>query len=189
MNVRVIGLAVATALTAASCGPNLTATPTSPTTTTPGQSPFVSRVNGFYDGALVLANVSGGECAGDFYRARLGTADVGTVVINQSQTDVTAVIRSSTTGVACRYQGAAGLGAFSLHTQQCEVPELLLQCANGAARVLEQVGSTMTAQLAGTTVNGTVATWFNVFAESTEEDERVPVAGLILEQQFTAVRR
>jgi hypothetical protein len=111
------------------------------------------------------------------------------VVINQTQSDVTAIIRSATTGVACRYAGAAGLGAFSLHTQQCEVPELLLQCANGASRVLEQVGSTLTAQMAGSTATGTVATWYNVFAQSTEEDKRVPVAGLILEQQFTAVRR
>ena len=189
MNVRVIGLAVATALTAASCGPNLTATPTSPTTTTPGQSPFVSRVNGFYNGELTLSNVRGGECAGDFYRAQLGTQDLGTVVINQNQTEVTAIVRSATNGVACRYQGAVGLGAFALSTQQCEVPELLLQCANGAARVLEQVGSTMTAQMAGGTATGTVATWYNVFAVSTEEDKRVPVAGLVLEQQFTAVRR
>ena len=189
MNVRVIGLAVATALTAASCGPNVTATPTSPTTTTPGQSPFVSRVNGFYDGELILSNVRGGECAGDFYRAQLGTADLGTVVISQTQTEVTAVVRSATNGVACRYQGAAGLGAFSLSTQRCEVPELILQCANGASRVLEQVGSTMTAQMAGSTANGTVATWYNVFDNTEENDNRRPVAGLILEQQFTAVRR
>jgi hypothetical protein len=43
--------------------------------------------------------------------------------------------------------------------------------------------------LSGTAVTGTVTTFFNVFSESTEEDQRKPVAGLILEEQFNAVRR
>jgi len=189
MKSPVIGLAVVLTTMVAGCGPNVTGTPTSPTPTTPAQSPFVSQIGGFWDGSLVLSSVRGGECAGEYFQATIGTADLGTVVITQTRTDVKAVVRSSTTGLSCRYEGAVGLGEFALSTQACEVNELLLQCSNGASRVLEQVGSTVTATLNGGAATGTVATWYNVFSDSTEEDQRKPVAGLVLEQQFTAIRR
>ena len=190
MRSSVLGLGVVAVVLMAGCGPNVTATPTSPTATTPAQSPFVTQFGGFWNGALTLSGVRGGECVGQEYLARLGSVDVGTVVISQTQTDVTAIIRSATTGLNCRYQGSAGPGAFSLSTQKCEgISETLYLCANGASRVLEQIGSTVTATMSGNTATGTVATYFNVFSESTEEDRRKPVAGFIVEEQFTAVRR
>jgi hypothetical protein len=188
MKLPVLGVAVMATVLIAGCGPNLTATPTSPTTT-PAQSPFTSQFGGFYNGTLTLVRVSGGECVGNDMQADIGTVDEGTVVITQSQTDVTAIVRSASTGLSCRYQGTAGLGAFALHTQACEVNQILFQCTNGASRVLEQVGSTVTASLSGGGALGTVTTFYNVFSDSTEEDERKPVAGLVLEERFNAVRR
>ena len=190
MKFPVIGLAVMAASMVAGCGPNLTATPTSPTPT-PTQSPFISRFGGFWDGSTTLVRVSGGECVGaDFRASDIGSVDVGAVVISQTQTDVTAVVRSSTTGLSCRYSGTAGPGAFSLSAGKCEgVSETLVQCSNGSSRILEQIGSTVTATLNGNAATGTVSTFFNVFSRSTEEDERVPVAGMIVEEQFTAIRR
>lgn len=188
MKFPVLGFAVMATVLIAGCGPNLTATPTSPTTT-PAQSPFTSQFSGFWNGTLTLTRVAGGECVGADKQADIGSVDVGTVIITQTQTDVTAVVRSASTGLSCRYQGTAGLGAFALSTQACEVNQILFQCANGASRVLEQVGSTVTATLGGTVATGTVTTFYNVFAESTEEEQRRPVAGLVLEEQFTAVRR
>jgi len=55
--------------------------------------------------------------------------------------------------------------------------------------VLEQVGSTFTATLGSGGATGTVTTFYNVFSDSTEEDRRRPVAGLVLEEHFNAVRR
>lgn len=188
MKLPVIGLAIVVASTVAGCGPNLSATPTSPTTA-PEQSPFITQFGGFYNGTLTLSRVQGGECVGSEYQSTIGAQDIGTVVISQTRSDVTAVVRSSTTGLSCRYQGTAGPGAFALSTQKCDISETLYQCANGASRVVEQVGSTVTATINGSTANGTITTFFNVWAESTEEDKRVPVAGLILEEQFNAVRR
>ena len=188
MKLPAIGFAVVVASMVAGCGPNTTATPTSPTTA-PEQSPFISQFGGFWNGTLTLSRVSGGECVGAEYRSTVGARDIGTVVISQTSSDVTAVVRSSTTGLSCRYQGTAGPGAFALSTQKCDISETLYQCANGASRVVEQVGSTVTATINGSTANGTITTFFNVWAESAEEDERVPVAGLILEEQFNAVRR
>jgi hypothetical protein len=189
MKFPVIGLAVMAASMVAGCGPNLTATPTSPTTP-PAQSPFISRVGGFYNGSLALSRVTGGECVGEEYQSTIGFArDDSTVVISQTNTDVTAMVRSATTGLSCRYQGTAGPGAFALNTQKCEVSEILFRCANGASRVVEQIGSTFTATVNANAVTGTVTTFFNVWTDSIEAEERRPVAGLILEEQFTAVRR
>jgi hypothetical protein len=189
MRSPVLGVAVVATAMIAGCGPNTNVTPTSPTPATT-QSPFITQFGGFWNGSLTLTRVSGGECVGQDYAATIGSVDVGTVVISQTQTDVTAIIRSATTGLNCRYQGSAGPGAFALSTQKCEgISETLFQCANGASRILEQIGSTVTATRSGDTANGTVTTWFNVFAESTEEDQRKPVAGMVLEEQFTAVRR
>ena len=188
MKLPVIGLALVVASMVAGCGPNVTATPTSPTTA-PEQSPFITQFGGFWNGSLTLARVSGGECVGQEYQSTIGARDIGTVVISQTRSDVTAVVRSATTGLSCRYQGTAGPGAFALSTQKCDISETLYQCANGASRVVEQVGSTVTATINGSTANGTITTFYNVWAESAEEDERVPVAGLILEEQFNAVRR
>jgi hypothetical protein len=189
MKFPVLGFAVMATVLIAGCGPNLTATPTSPTTTTPAQSPFISQFGGFFNGTLTLVRVSGGECVGNDMQADIGTVDVGTVVISQTQTDVTAVVRSASTGLSCRYSGTAGPGAFALHTQACEVNQILFQCINGASRVLEQVGSTFTATLGSGGATGTVTTFYNVFSDSTEEDRRRPVAGLVLEEHFNAVRR
>ncbi len=127
MKFPVLGFAVMATVLIAGCGPNLTATPTSPTTT-PVQSPFISQFGGFWNGTLTLTRVAGGECVGDDMQADVGTVDVGTVVISQTQTDVTAIIRSASTGLSCRYTGTAGRGAFALHTQACEVNQILFQC-------------------------------------------------------------
>ena len=176
-----------TALMGAACGEGF-ATPT-PTSPTPAQSPFVSQFGGYWNGSLTMSDVRGGECVGQDLRTTIGSRDIGTVVIAQTRTDVAATTRSETTGLVCRYQGTAGLAAFSVSTAECDVSELLFQCANGSSRVLEQVASTMTATLNGNTATGTVATWYNVFADSTVEEQRRPVAGLITEQRFTAFRR
>jgi hypothetical protein len=188
MKFPVLGFAVMATVLIAGCGPNLTATPTSPTTT-PTQSPFISQFGGFFNGTLTLVRVSGGECVGNDKQADIGSVDTGTVVISQTQSDVTAIVRSASTGLSCRYTGTAGPGAFALHTQACEVNQILFRCANGASRVLEQVGSTFTATLGSGGATGTVTTFYNVFSESTEEEQRKPVAGLVLEEHFNAVRR
>lgn len=182
-----IGIAIVGAVMTAGC--ETSGPPATPTSATPTQSPFVTQFGGFWDGSLTLARVSGGECVGQDYLAGIGSLDVGTVVIAQTRTDVTAVVRSASTGLSCRYGGTAGPGAFALSTQACEAAQILFQCSNGASRVLEQVGSTVTATLSGTAATGTVATWYNVYSDSTVEEERRPVAGLIVEQQFTAFRR
>ena len=164
--------------TGAGCGENLTATPTSATPTT--TSPFAVSFTGLYSGSTTLSNVSGGECVGADYSARLATGapDVGTVTITQDRSDISAVVRSATTGLTCRYEGNASLATLALTATACDVETIIFGCSTGQARVLELVGSTMTATISGTTTQGVVATSYNVFADSTEELQRKPIGGL-----------
>jgi len=183
-----LGAVLLAAVAGAACGENLTAAPTSPTPT--NGSPFAVSFTGLYSGSTTLSHVTGGECVGADYAAQLATAspDVGTVTITQDRSDIAAVVRSATTGLSCRYEGNASLATFALSATSCDVKTILVGCSNGAARVLELVGSTMTANISGTTTAGVVATYYNVFADSTETEQRKPVAGLILQHNFSARR-
>ena len=159
------------------------------TPTAPSESPFVTQFTGMWNGAMQLQSVSGGECVGADLRAAASTAspDVGTVAITQDGSDVTAIVRSASTGLTCRYRGTASLANFALSAEDCTA-EIVLQCSTGAARVLEPIGSTMTVAQSGGTSTGIVTTTYNVFSDSTEELARKPVAGLTTQHQFTATR-
>jgi hypothetical protein len=182
--------AVALLCLVASAGCEKASAPTSPTPT-PTTSPFTVSVAGLYSGTTTLSSVSGGECVGEIYNAQLaaGVPDVGTVTITQDRSDVKATTRSMTNGLTCRYEGNASLNNFALTETSCTGDEsILYQCSNGAARVLELVGSTMTGTVSGTTTRGVIAFYYNVFSDSTEKDQRKPVAGLILQHNFAAGR-
>jgi hypothetical protein len=186
------GLAIGTALlalvSAAGCTDSTAASPTSPTA--PLSSPFAVSFSGLYNGSTRLASVSGGECVGADFGAQIASAvpDLGTVTITQNRSQINAVVRSATTGLTCRYQGDAALATFALTATSCDVEQILYRCSTGQARVLELVGSTMTASINGTTTQGVVAFSYNVFSDSTEDEQKRPVAGLILQHQFDASR-
>jgi len=186
-----LGVALLAALAAAGCGENLTAAPTSPTPATT-TSPFAVPFTGLYSGLTTLTNVSGGECVGDDYRAGLGiifsASDAGTVTITQDRSDVKAVVRSATTGLTCRYEGNASLATFALSSTSCDTETILFRCSTGQARVLELVGSTITATKTGNTTEGVVAAFYNVFSDSTEAEQRKPIAGMIVQHAFSARR-
>jgi hypothetical protein len=159
--------------------------PTSPSTT----SPFAAQFGGLYTGAMTLTAVNGGECAGTDLAGTLGSTDEGTIAITQNQSDVSAVVRSATTGLQCSYTGNASFATFAVNARSCDAEQILFACSNGQSRVLELVGSTITATVAGKTATGTVATSYNVYANSTVESIRTPIAGLVTQQTFTAVRQ
>ena len=182
-----LGAALLATLAASGCGENLTAAPTSPTPST--LSPFNVSFAGLFSGATSLASVSGGECVGADYAAGLGDGalDLGTVTITQDRSDIKAIVRSATTGLTCRYEGNSSLSTFALSSTSCDSAKIFFQCSNGASRVLELVGSTITATTTGNTTDGVVATFYNVFSDEPEEDRRA-VSGLILRHTFSARR-
>ena len=166
----------------AGCGEN----PTSPTSS---QSPFITgQFAGTWAGATFRRSVSQGECVGDDLRASLGGLDEGTVSITQKDADVSATVRSSSTGLTCQYDGSASLTGFAASAKSCDA-EILFRCSNGQARILRPVGSTFTATQSGLTASGTVTTTYNVFFLNPQTHQEEPVAGLIVESGFNAVRR
>lgn len=164
------------------CGEN----PTSPTA---NDAPFVvGQFAGTWTGATLPVRVSGGECVGNDLRNSTPSLNQGTVTLTQTSTDLTAIIRSETTGLTCRYDGSASLTGFAASSVSCDA-EILFQCSNGLTRILRPIGSTFTATQNGITATGTVTTSYNVFSKDPVTNEEKPVAGLTIESQLSAVRR
>jgi hypothetical protein len=164
------------------CGEN----PTSPTA---NAAPFVvGQFGGTWTGATVPVRVSGGECVGADLRASAPSPNQGTVSLTQNATDVSAVIRSESTGLTCRYDGSASLTGFAASSVSCDA-EILFQCSNGQTRILRPIGSTFIATQNGLTATGTVTTSYNVFLKDPVTNDEKPVAGLTIESQLSAIRR
>jgi hypothetical protein len=160
-----------------------------PVSPTPGQSPFITgQFAGTWSGATVTARVSGGECVGADLRASVRGIDQGTVTLTQNAADVSAVIRSATTGLTCRYDGSASFTGFALSAVSCDA-EILYQCSTGQARILRPIGSTLTATQSGLTATGTITTSYNIFGIDPTTKEETPIAGMTIESDFTATRR
>jgi len=176
-----VGLAVAMASLACDSVPS----PLNPSET----SAFTTNFNGLYAGSMMLTRVSGGECVGVDLTPTTGSLDAGTVTISQVEGDLTAVVRSATTGLRCTYTGKASLATFAASIESCDATEIIFACTTGQARLLTLVGSTITASIAGTGTQGVVATSYNVFAPGAEANARIPVGVLVTEQQFSANRR
>jgi hypothetical protein len=161
----------------------------SPTSPTANQSLFlVGQFAGTWTGATVPVNVSGGECVGADLRASVPAINQGTVTLTQKDADVSAVIRSESTGLTCQYDGSASFTGFAATAVSCDA-EILFRCSNGQPRILRPVGSTFTATQNGITVHGTVTTTYNVFFLNPLTTREEPVAGLTVESDFTAIRR
>jgi hypothetical protein len=170
------------ALCAGGCGE--TPIPTTPS----GQSLFSQDSRGLWLGELSLLEVAGGECVGSDIAAGVGQGervDEGTVSINQTASEVTATIRSSTTGSACTFTGTAGTSLFGLDATECDKKEVFFRCTNGSTRVLNVVDSTLNAFSRAGEMSGTVTTFYNVHMS---DSQRTPVAGMSVRYRFEAVR-
>jgi hypothetical protein len=152
-------------------------------------SPFIANFNGFHAEAMILTDVGGGECVGDDLRTQIGSVDLGTITVSQKETDVTAVVRSATTGLECTYEGEASLAAFAVSSRTCDGARILFRCSNGQARALELVRSTITAAMSGSTTTGIVSASYNVFSPASGSTPQTPVGGLVTQQQFSARRQ
>jgi len=177
------GAVLVVCLAAAGCGEDVT----SPTS---AEAPFAGQFSGTWAGTMTTASVSGGECVGDDLRATLGApaTDQGTITLAQTANDVSVTVRSATTGLTCRFDGSASLTTFAASAVSCDA-EVLYRCSNGQPRVLRPVGSTMTATQTGGAAVGVVTTTYNVFFVDPVTKQELPVAGLTVQNQFTALRR
>jgi hypothetical protein len=168
---------LAASLFAAGC----TTEQTAPTTA--GPSPFVAQLGGLWDGALTLATVAGGECVGA--TLTVGSSEPVSMSVLQNDTDLTARLISAGTGLSCNYTGRASLNSLVIDATACDADLLVVRCANGEARDLKLVGSSITATMNAGVIRGTTANTYNVFVTNTD----VGVGRLVTSHHYTATRR
>ena len=175
----------ASAMATASCGDSVNGIPATPATPTGPSSLselLLPRLNGNWGGELRLTSVAGGTgpalragalaCLGAAFDRVIGERNDHTLTITQSGSDLKEGTKlvSSTTGLACEYTGRIGSGnSFVLHSEQCTEKPLRILCPGGEERVLELVGSSVTAtfddRINPTSITGTAAHTYNVPGE------------------------
>ena len=176
-----MGLKRAALLAASLLAAGCTTEQTAPTTA--GPSPFVAQLGGLWGGVLTLATVSGGECVGA--TLTVGSAEPVSMSVLQNDTDLTARVTSAGTGLACNYTGRASLNSLVMDATACDAPVLVVRCANGDARDLRLVGSSITATMNGGAIRGTTANTYNVFITDSEQG----VGRLVTTHEYSATRR
>jgi hypothetical protein len=87
---------------------------------------------------------------------RLGTADRGTLSVNQSGSSLNATSRSSSSGATCNWQGTAGASSIALSWTSCDAVNISgIRCPNGILRDIRLVSDSISATVSGNSANGT----------------------------------
>ena len=118
----------ATVMATVSCGENINQTPVSPVGPSSLSNLLLPRLGGNWGGELTLSGVTGGTgpgvnvgatwCDGAEFAKKIGVEKNDyTLVITQSNNDLTAKMISASNGLACEYTGRIGSeNTFVLHS-------------------------------------------------------------------------
>jgi hypothetical protein len=139
------------------------------------------RVSGAWIGHSTLTSATGGECVGATLAAAIGSRDIFSARIQQTEGELAASITYQGNRTSCVYRGSTSNEAVSLNFASC--PEGRVEtfvCSNGVVRQFEIVNSRVTAQNTGRTGSGSDTTTLNVFAPG----NATPVGVLTLSSQF-----
>jgi hypothetical protein len=143
-------------LTAAACG----GSSSSPSGTGTAQVGFL------WSATVTQTTASGGqECLLSFQSAN-GQADNWTIQINQSNTDLTALAASVSSGQQCNYTGTVNTSQMVLNMSTCTPAGFTISC-NGNLRdvyILSRSLSGNTNATTATVIQGTTAESWNVYA-------------------------
>jgi hypothetical protein len=189
----------ASVMATASCGTSPNSIPATPAGPSSISDLLLPRLGGLWGGDLRFNGVSGGgtaiardaglvACAGAAFDAVTGEVNGHSLSITQSGTDVTAKLVSSTTGLACTYEGRVGSdNNLALHAGSCQPSTFTLLCPNPNGRPFEVdmalAGSSITATFDApvnvTTIRGTAAHTYVVPGEGS----------LVVNQSFTNFTR
>jgi len=141
-------------LLVSSCG---SSSPSSPST--------APRESGAWIGNSTLTSVSGGECVGTTLAGAIGSRDIFSARIQQTDNDLAASLTYEGNRTSCVYKGSANNQSVSLSLASCPDGRIeTFVCSNGDVRRLEIVGSRVSVQNDNRTGNGTDSTTLNVYA-------------------------
>ncbi len=126
-------------------------------------NPSVSNVNGTWTGTETVTSVTGGpECFVEVSPI-VSLQDSLTAAIAQNNTSLASTITSNRTGQSCTYSGTAGANSMTLTGGTC-TPNLVQLTCNGNARDVYLASRTFTGTVNGSTIAGTTAEQWDVFA-------------------------
>ena len=189
----------ASVMATVSCGENINKTPVSPVGPSSLSNLLLPRLGGNWGGELTLGGVGGGtgpaikagglECTAAAFNDVFGEKNSYTLSIAQTDSDLTANLLSSNTGLGCEYKGRLGSNnSFALHADSCTTKRLNFLCPNGdGSRSLDLVGSNLTATfddpINPKVIKGTASYNFNIGAPAD------PHASLVVTQSFESLTR
>ena len=144
-------------------------------------APSAPRVSGAWIGHATLTSVSGGECVGTTLAGAIGSKDIFSARIQQTESELAASITYQGNRTSCLYRGNTASEAVNLNVESCTEGRIeTFVCTNGAVRQLEIIGTRVTAQNSGNTGTGTDTTTINVFAPG----NATPLGALTVTSQF-----
>lgn len=187
----------ASVMATVSCGENINQTPVSPVGPSSLSNLLLPRLAGNWGGELTLSGVTGGTgpgvnvgstwCDGAEFAKKLGVEkNEYTLVITQSNNDLTAKMISASNGLACEYTGRIGSeNTFVLHSASCTEKQLDFMCSNNESRSFDLVGASVTASF-DDPVNPKVISGKAAYTYNSGES---PSAALVVTQSFQNLTR
>jgi hypothetical protein len=195
-----VACVIAAGVLTASCAEREATGPAGPSSLS---SQLLPRVEGVWGGQATLVDVARGagsardaasaECVVNQYRAVVGETVEQVITITQKDSDVTARLVDTKTGLSCTYTGKLGSGATVLAAQACGGPRLVFRCEPNAGsatdvRYVELAGSSLSlsfdAPVQVATLNGTSAHTFNLY-----DPNNVIVGSVVSNHRFSPLTR
>lgn len=125
--------------------------------------PNIASANGTWSGNVQQTSASGGpECLLVFL-GQNGSTDQDALQISQTNTALTATQTSINTGSTCQMTGTAATSSITLSATAC-APTMVTGVCNGNARDIYLSTRTLTANITGNLLNGTITDHWNVYA-------------------------
>ena len=144
-------------------------------------SPSPPRVSGAWIGNSTLTSVSGGECVGSTLGAVVGSRDIFSARIQQTDNQLAASVTYQGNRTSCLYRGSTSNEVIDLNFSSCPAGRVeTFVCTGGAVRQLEIVNTRVFAQNTGRAGRGTETTTMNVFAPGNAS----PLGVLTVSSQF-----
>ena len=119
-------------------------------------------------GSRTLTSVTGGECVGPVFAAKIGSASAYDLAVTQNGSSLTAVATDRKTGFTVKYTGTLEGASMSLTLSPGfswspgTFPYEDFACGDGQVRDVWLGGSTITATVSGNTISGTVVEPYDV---------------------------
>jgi hypothetical protein len=120
-------------------------------------------VSGTWTGTETVSSITGGPDCFAEVQPLINVQDTLSVVTAQNNTSLASTITSTRTGQVCTYSGTAGLNSMTLTGGTC-TPNLVQLTCSGNPRDVYLASRTFTGTVNGSTVAGTTAEQWDVFA-------------------------